>query len=101
MVGADDTRRRVAAELVRESDRRLDRWRTLQEIAGVDTPFTDGATKSAEAALAAAHAAEIERLSREHQTRLAEVKAAFQTEATERLTRGLLAIVGSEGEDER
>ncbi|MHC4947543.1 MAG: thiamine pyrophosphate-dependent enzyme, partial [Planctomycetota bacterium] len=92
--GADGRRLRVAPPLVADADRRLRLWRTLQELAGVVTPFTAEVRAAAERELAAGHEAEIERLRREHETQVAALRAQYAEEATRRVTERLMALAG-------
>jgi pyruvate-ferredoxin/flavodoxin oxidoreductase len=92
--GQEEQRLRVAAPLVADADQRLSFWRTLQELAGVVTPFTKKAREAAERDVAAAHGAEINRLKQEYEARLEALKGQFQAEATERVTERLMALAG-------
>ena len=56
------------------------------------TPFTKKAREAAERDVAAAHEAEIERLRKEYEARIAALKGQFQAEATERVTERLMAL---------
>jgi pyruvate-ferredoxin/flavodoxin oxidoreductase len=87
-----EQRLRVGATLVADADARLRLWRTLQELAGVVTPFTRKVREDAERDLAAAHAAEIAGLKREYEARIATLRAEFQAEATQRVTERLMAL---------
>ena len=80
--------------LVADADQRLAFWRTLQELAGVVTPFTKKARQAAERDVAATHEAEIARLKQEYEARIAALKGEFQAEATERVTERLMALAG-------
>ncbi|MHC4784786.1 MAG: transketolase C-terminal domain-containing protein [Planctomycetota bacterium] len=93
-VVVDDQRLRVAPPLVADADQRLAFWRTLQELAGVVTPFTKKARQAAERDVAATHEAEIARLKQEYEARIAALKGEFQAEATDRVTERLMALAG-------
>jgi pyruvate-ferredoxin/flavodoxin oxidoreductase len=93
-VVVNEKRLRVAPPLVADADQRLAFWRTLQELAGVVTPFTRKARQAAERDVAAAHEAEIARLSKEYEARIAALKGEFQAETTERVTERLMALAG-------
>ncbi|MHC4217493.1 MAG: hypothetical protein ACYSU7_03465 [Planctomycetota bacterium] len=92
--GEDEQRLRVAPPLVADADARLKLWRTLQELAGVVTPFTKKAREAAARDVAAGHDAEIDRLKTEYEARIAALKSEFQAEATERVTERLMALAG-------
>ncbi|MHC4990679.1 MAG: thiamine pyrophosphate-dependent enzyme [Planctomycetota bacterium] len=91
---AGDERRRVGALLVRDAEARLQLWQTLQELAGVVTPFTAQVREAAERDLAAAHAEEIERLRAEHEARLADLRREMHAETAQRITDRLLTLAG-------
>jgi pyruvate-ferredoxin/flavodoxin oxidoreductase len=91
---AGEQRLRVGPPLIADADARLKLWRTLQELAGEVTPFTKKTREAAERDVAAAHAAEIERIKQEYEARIAAVKGEFQAEATERVTERLMALAG-------
>ncbi|MFG0285179.1 MAG: pyruvate ferredoxin oxidoreductase, partial [Phycisphaerales bacterium JB039] len=76
------------------ADDRLRLWRTLQEIAGVVTPFTQRVREDAERAVADEHARQIADLKRQHETALEQLRADFNAEAATRVRDGLLALAG-------
>lgn len=85
---------RVLPPMVREVERRAHLWRTLQELAGVVTPFTARVREQVEQELHAAHAQEIENLKADYEARLAELERTFTARAAERVTRRLMALAG-------
>jgi pyruvate-ferredoxin/flavodoxin oxidoreductase len=95
-VGEGDAapRLRVADALVADADERLRLWRTLQELAGVVTPFTDKVRAQAENEVAASHKTEVDALKAEYEARLASLRAEYEAEATDRVARGLMALAG-------
>ena len=94
--GADGPRA-LDAELARVVVERLDTWRTLQELAGVSTPFTEQVRAAARDELAAAHQAELARLAADYEQRLAALSQQKLQEATERLGARLLSLAGYRG----
>ncbi|NNM26472.1 MAG: hypothetical protein HKO59_10900, partial [Phycisphaerales bacterium] len=86
-------RLRVGPALVADADARLRFWRTLQELAGVVTPFTAKVRADLERELAGAHEDELARLRREHAATVADQRRQFQLEATERITARLMSLV--------
>ncbi|MHC4652354.1 MAG: pyruvate ferredoxin oxidoreductase, partial [Planctomycetota bacterium] len=92
--GEQEQRLCVAPPLVADADARLKLWRTIQELAGVVTPFTKKAREAAQRDVAAAHEAEIDRIKNEYEARIAAIKSDFQTEATQRVTERLMALAG-------
>ncbi len=97
-VVVNEKRLRVAPPLVADAEQRLAFWRTLQELAGVVTPFTKKARQAAERDVAAAHEAEIARVKQEYEARIAALKGEFQAETTERVTERLMALAGRRAE---
>ncbi|MCK4871219.1 MAG: hypothetical protein KAS72_00690 [Phycisphaerales bacterium] len=85
---------RVAPTLARDVQRRLEFWRTLQELAGVVTPFTEAVREQAQRDVAQAHEDEITTLKREYETKLAELRAQYDAQAAQRVTSGLMALAG-------
>ncbi len=96
-----DERLRVGPVLVEDAERRLRLWRTLQELAGVVTPFTARVREDANRELAAAHEAEISRLKQEYEARIAGLRRQAHTEATQRITERLMALAGRSGQTSR
>ncbi len=92
--GAEEERLRVGGKLIADAEQRLRLWQTLQELAGVITPFTKRVREQAESDLAEDHAAEITRLKQEYEAKIARLKAEFDAEATRRVTEGLMALAG-------
>jgi pyruvate-ferredoxin/flavodoxin oxidoreductase len=97
--GEQEQRLRVAPILVADAEQRVKLWRTIQELAGVVTPFTKKAREAAERDVAAAREAEVESLKREYEARIAALKGEFQAQATERVTERLMALAGRRAED--
>jgi hypothetical protein len=82
----------ASPRLRRASDARLDRWRVLQELAGVVTPFTASVRSSAEREVAEAHAAELTALRREHEAEILRLSDEVREEMAARLRARLLAL---------
>jgi len=92
--GDEERRLRVDDVLLADAARRMRLWRTLQELAGVVTPFTKQVRQAAERDLAEAHESELAGLKAEYERKIAELRAAFEAEATQRVTSGLMALAG-------
>ncbi len=90
----DDIERRLRIDdaMINDADERLRLWRTLQELAGLVTPFTKQVREAAERDLKGTHEAEIAKLNAEHETKIAELTAGFETDALQRVTDGLMAF---------
>ena len=73
---------------------RLDAWRTLQELAGVVTPFTSEVRTAAERDLALSHQTELATLRAEYEAKLASLRQAELEQATDRLGARLLELAG-------
>ena len=73
---------------------RAGHWRTLQELAGVVTPFTDAVRESVTEELREAHAAEIAALQAECEGKLGEQERVRQADQTARLRDRLLQLSG-------
>jgi pyruvate-ferredoxin/flavodoxin oxidoreductase len=87
----------VGARLLDDTIDRTRLWRTLEELAGEVTPFTDKVRAEAERAVAGAHKAELARLTAEHEQRIAQLQAEFDAMAAERVTARLMALAGLDG----
>jgi pyruvate-ferredoxin/flavodoxin oxidoreductase len=92
--GEKEQRLRVGKALVADAVERRRLWRTLQELAGVVTPFTRKVREAAERDVAAAHDAQITRLKQEHEARIAQLRSEFEQEATRRVAGGLQVLAG-------
>ncbi|GAB4158219.1 MAG: hypothetical protein Fur0037_25820 [Planctomycetota bacterium] len=78
-------------------ERRLAVWRTLQEIAGIRSPFTKDIEERAKAAVAEERRVEIAALKTEHEKALAAARAEVEQELLGRLQRKLAALAGGRG----
>jgi pyruvate-ferredoxin/flavodoxin oxidoreductase len=84
-------------DLVSFAVERMRLWRTLQEIAGVVTPFTDRVREQAAVETAAAHEKEIAALKRMHERAMQDLRAGFEAEAVARVREGLMSLAGYGG----
>lgn len=80
--------------LIGDADDRLRLWRTLEELGGVVTPFTRQVRAEAQQAVAAEHAAEIERLKRDYEQKLASIRAQYAGEVTATVASRLMQLAG-------
>jgi pyruvate-ferredoxin/flavodoxin oxidoreductase len=85
---------RIDDVLLRDAEQRLRLWRTLQELAGVVTPFTQAVREEAERELSTTHTSDIELLKRKYEAEIAELKASFDTDAARRVTSRLMELAG-------
>jgi ribosomal protein L29 len=70
----------------------IDRWRTLQELAGIVTPFTEKLESEIRAEVAAEHQAELEEQKKAAATELAEIRQKTQAEIATKLRSRLLEL---------
>lgn len=88
----------VGPKLARDTADRARLWRTLQELAGEVTPFTEKVRKEIEQSVAGERRAEVAALKAEHESQLAQLRARFAAETTDNITDRLMAIAGYGGE---
>ena len=67
---------------------------TLQELAGLVTPFTARVEQEARESLAAAHQAELDTLKREYEAKLHALEEGMQGQMHEQITRRLMDLAG-------
>ncbi len=82
----------VQPALAQAADQRLLVWQTLQEMAGIVTPFTSDVQSKAEAQVAAQHKSELEALQGKHAAEMQDVRDATQAELTTRLRDRLVEL---------
>ncbi len=92
--GNDSRQLKISADMIADAEHRLRLWRTLQELAGVVTPFTEQVRHKAEQYVRETHQKELASLQQEHEAKLADLKAQFDAEATQCITQQLMAIAG-------
>jgi len=95
-VTCDDkvVRYRVSPEMVALVEERQQAWRTLQELAGITTPFTEQVEERVQQAVAAGHQAEIDALKAEYEVRIAELQANMQGDTAAAIRDRLVALAG-------
>jgi pyruvate-ferredoxin/flavodoxin oxidoreductase len=84
----------VSPELARVCARRAEAWRTLQELAGLVTPFTERVRAEAEAAVAAERKAELAAQKADYERRIAELRAELEQEYRIEIRDRLMALAG-------
>ena len=85
--------RAIPADLAAGLRDRAATWRTLQELAGVVTPFTERVRERLAAEMAAAHQAELDALRAEYEERIAALQASFEEQAVQRVRDGLVRLL--------
>jgi pyruvate-ferredoxin/flavodoxin oxidoreductase len=69
-------------------------WRTLQELAGIVTPFTDYVEKCVEQRLEAEHQAELDSLRVEYEAKLAQLEENYNSQTHTKIRDQLLGLAG-------
>ncbi len=92
--GAEGQRLRVDAALAAEIAERAQTWRTLQELAGIETPFATAIEQAVEARLAKDHDAVLVALKSEHQQQCSAQQSGAQAEASAHVRTQLLKLAG-------
>ena len=87
-------RRVVEPEMVAVFESCQQRWRMLQELAGIVTPFTAEVRARAEQDLATQHQSELDQLRREYEQKIADIRQNFKTETAQKLRENLMSIAG-------
>ncbi|MBK7405706.1 MAG: hypothetical protein IPJ41_14085 [Phycisphaerales bacterium] len=87
-------RRRISAALASDALDRTRLWRTLQELSGAVTPFTERVRAEVEATVARSHDDEIDRLRADHEAQLRELRERYDAEAADRVTARLMTLAG-------
>ncbi|MCB1904600.1 MAG: hypothetical protein KDI18_11035, partial [Gammaproteobacteria bacterium] len=87
-------RQRVKEPLVQVCEERLQAWRTLQEVAGLVTPFTQRIEQQAQQAVAAAHQAELEQMQSSYEARIRELKQELLEQSRAEIKARLMAMAG-------
>ncbi|MCP4041095.1 MAG: pyruvate ferredoxin oxidoreductase, partial [Gammaproteobacteria bacterium] len=92
--GNDPVRYKVDGELVEMVERQGHAWRTLQELAGLDTPFTARVKEEIEAQVAKKHQDELAALKQEYEERIRNLHRDTQAEIAGKVKGQLLSLVG-------
>lgn len=84
----------VEAALAAMVEERGHAWRTLQELAGLVTPFTARVEQEARENLAAAHQTELDALKREYEAKLRALEEGMQGQVHDQITQRLMDLAG-------
>lgn len=90
----DGTTRAVGPAIAAAVLERLDTWATLQELAGVVTPFADRVRAQVQAELGQAHAVEVAAIEARHQQAMVDSEQGRQVAEAARLRDRLLTLAG-------
>ena len=92
--GPNGMRLDVGETLRRAVARRLGHWRTLQELAGVETPFTDRVRDRITSETESAHRAALDELRQDYEARLEDQRRSLDAAQVGRLRERLLQLAG-------
>ncbi len=84
----------VSKEMAVACEERIGVWRTLQEVAGLVTPFTEKVKEVAEQAVAESHQAELQSLRNEYEAKIKDLGAEKETEIAKKIKNQLLILTG-------
>jgi len=88
----DEVRYRVNSSLVEMVEKRVQIWRTLQELAGVVTPFTDKVEQEIQARVAGEHQAELNAQKQESDKQINELQKTVETEIAAKIRGRLMEL---------
>lgn len=92
--GDDEISYRVDAELAEMVAKRGHVWRTLQELAGLETPFTKQVEEEIQALVADAHCRELEATKQDYEQRISNLQQQQKVEAATQVRAQLLKLAG-------
>jgi pyruvate-ferredoxin/flavodoxin oxidoreductase len=93
-ITVEDERWAISEKLAARCEERIGVWRTLQEWAGLVTPFTERVREEADKAVAESHQAELQSLRNEYETKIKDLGAAKETEIAQKIKDQLLTLTG-------
>jgi len=91
---SEPVRLKVGAALVAACEERSHAWRTLQELAGIVTPFTAAVETKVKGQLADAHQAELAALKQDYEARMENLRAEMEVEMAARVKGQLMNLAG-------
>ncbi len=91
-----ELRYRIDALLVSAVEERLHTWRTLQELAGIETPFTTHIEKQAQERVAQLHEAELVAIKASYEQRIQNLRDEMQGEIAQQIRGRLMSLAGFE-----
>jgi pyruvate-ferredoxin/flavodoxin oxidoreductase len=93
-VGEGEERYAISKKLAVRCEKRIGVWKTLQELAGLVTPFTERIREEAEKAVAESHQAELQSLRNEYENKIKDLGAEKETEIAQKIKNQLLILTG-------
>jgi pyruvate-ferredoxin/flavodoxin oxidoreductase len=91
---AEQVRLRVEPTLLAVCEERLEAWRTLQELAGIVTPFTADVEAKLKEQLQEEHQAELAALKEDYEARLEKQRAEMEADIAARIKGQLMGLAG-------
>ena len=91
----DEVRYRVSSSLVEMAEKRIQIWRTLQELAGVVTPFTAMVEQEIQERVAGEHQAELDAQKQEFEKQINELQKTVETEIAVKIRSRLMELAVS------
>ncbi|MCP5019198.1 MAG: hypothetical protein GY938_28535 [Ketobacter sp.] len=93
-VGEEQVRYRVSDAMMARVVEMGHVWQTLQELAGLVTPFTEMVNRDAEARVAAERKAELDALQQEHEKQMCDLQQEVQGTMADQIKSQLLVLAG-------
>jgi len=90
--GEEEQRYSMTPAMIEMAEERMQTWQTLQELAGVVTPFTERLEQEIRAEVAAEHQAELDAQTKDSEARIAEIKDKVETEIASKIRSRLIAL---------
>jgi pyruvate-ferredoxin/flavodoxin oxidoreductase len=90
----ESIRLKVAPAMISASEERIQAWRTLQELAGLVTPFTKTIEAQLKQEISEAHQAELAAQKAEYEARIENLEADMEAEIAARVKGQLMALAG-------
>ncbi len=90
--GEDERRYAVTLALANVARQCLSSWQTLQELAGIVTPFTDQVEEKIRAEVAAEHQAELDAQKKANDAQIREIQEKTQAEIASKIRSRLLQL---------
>jgi pyruvate-ferredoxin/flavodoxin oxidoreductase len=80
--------------MIAACEERIQAWRTLQELAGLVTPFTKAVESKLKQEISEAHQAELAAQKQEYEARIENLRAEMEAEIADRVKRQLMTLAG-------
>ncbi len=90
--GEEEQRYSMTPAMIDATEKTLQDWQTLQELAGVVTPFTERLEQEIRAEVAAEHQAELDAQTKDSEARIAEIKEKIEVEIASKIRSRLTAL---------